>query len=143
MLPIAAEIIKSLWSLSYDAYQGGLRDLESKWNMEPQSSVSKNFSWDDWNSSSAEALEQNLHQVSFMKPAKGPQLGDFLDTLHLLFPLIGGVDILLADDPKERKLALQLIQYGVSAAKGWIEMWRALWYHRYYIPPSVHPKTFR
>jgi hypothetical protein len=116
----AAEIIRSLWLFSYNAYQDELRDLASEWNMEPQSLVSEQFSWNVWNSSSAEALQQDLHQVSFIQPAKGPRLGDFLDALHLLFPLIGGVDLLLSDDPEERNLALQLIRYGANAAKGWI-----------------------
>jgi hypothetical protein len=119
-LSTAAEIIKSLWLFSYNAYQDELRGLATKWNLEPKALVSKYFSWNDWNSSSTEALEQDLHQVSFMNPAKESQLGDFLDALHLLFPLIGGVELLLSDDPEERKLALQLIRYGANGAKGWI-----------------------
>ncbi|KAL3494132.1 hypothetical protein BJX62DRAFT_234503 [Aspergillus germanicus] len=119
-LSTAAEIIRSLWLFSYNSYQDQLRDLASGWNMKPQLLASEQFSWNVWNSSSAEALEQDLHQVSFIQPAKGPRLGDFLDALHLLFPLIRGVDLLLSDDPDDRNLALQLIRYGANAAKGWI-----------------------
>jgi hypothetical protein len=43
-LSTAAEIIRSLWLFSYNAYQDELRNLASGWNMEPQSLVSEQFS---------------------------------------------------------------------------------------------------
>ncbi|KAL3444379.1 hypothetical protein BJX65DRAFT_297691 [Aspergillus insuetus] len=38
-LSTAAEIIRSLWLFSYNAYQDELRDLASGWNMEPQTAA--------------------------------------------------------------------------------------------------------
>ncbi|KAL4935859.1 hypothetical protein BDV06DRAFT_228419 [Aspergillus oleicola] len=40
--------------------------------------------------------------------------------LHLLSPLMRGVDLLLSENEEERKTALQLARYGANCAPGWI-----------------------
>ncbi|KAL3459216.1 hypothetical protein BJX64DRAFT_301507 [Aspergillus heterothallicus] len=119
LLP-AAEIIQSLWSFSYAAYQNALRDISSTSNSEPSFLDPQNFHWDEWNSRSTKMFEQDLRRESFKKPPEKPQVGDFLESLQLLYSLKGGVDQFLSVCEEERKVARQLIRYGANAAKAWV-----------------------
>ncbi|KAL2819839.1 hypothetical protein BDW59DRAFT_174691 [Aspergillus cavernicola] len=56
--------------------------------------------------------DPTMYQDTIMK--------DVMATLHLLYPLIRGVNLLSSDIEEEQKVALQLIRYGANSAKAWI-----------------------
>ncbi|KAL2819042.1 hypothetical protein BDW59DRAFT_181736 [Aspergillus cavernicola] len=88
-LPIAGDILKSLWTLGYASI--GLNEY-------PQS---KSVPHDGFFQ-----LDMNLKTI--------------MPALHLLSPLIGGVDLVSSNIEGDQKIALQLIKYGANCARSWI-----------------------
>ncbi|KAL4913053.1 hypothetical protein BDW62DRAFT_193436 [Aspergillus aurantiobrunneus] len=107
-LSSAVDILKALWTFNYTAYQDALREAQG-----PDSN--------QWTShlSTPYILQEDLRLAQFQKEG-GKKLRDIMDNLHLLLPLIGGVDLLTSEVETERKTALQLIRYGANSATGWI-----------------------
>ncbi|KAL4923999.1 uncharacterized protein BDV17DRAFT_275574 [Aspergillus undulatus] len=105
----AADILKLLWKRTYAAYEDGLRKVQ----LAP---VSHDSSIREW----VKALLESLDFDDTMVHPSQKQLCCTMAGLHLLSPLVRGVDLLLSGKEQERKRALQLVRYGANSATGWI-----------------------
>jgi hypothetical protein len=107
----ATDILQSLWAFNYSAYQDALRDLRN--NPTPSQ-----LTYTDLNNR-PRPLQEDLENSRIIQNNK-QQLVDVMHNLHLLFPLVGGIDLFRSNSEEERKTALQLIKYGSSCGKRWI-----------------------
>ncbi|KAL4993538.1 hypothetical protein BDV10DRAFT_199511 [Aspergillus recurvatus] len=111
-LSAATEILQSLWASSYAAYQDVLRDLRDN-PAPPQLTYSHS-------NNRPRPLEEDLENSRILQNKEKQQLVDVMHNLHLLSPLVGGIDLFRSNSEDESKAALQLIKYGANCAKRWI-----------------------
>ncbi|KAL4973001.1 hypothetical protein BDW66DRAFT_169041 [Aspergillus desertorum] len=109
-----AYIIRDLWAANYTTYQRLLGELNE---------IDKDgipFGRESSGDREDEVLEDEVQTVK-SKLQEGKQgLSDIMENLHLLSPLVGGVNLFSSGTPEDQKIASQLIRYGANAAKSWI-----------------------
>ncbi|KAL4748826.1 hypothetical protein BDW72DRAFT_179618 [Aspergillus terricola var. indicus] len=111
-LSAAMDILQSLWAFNYSAYQDALRDLRN--NPIPSQLIYVHLN------NRPQPLEEDLENSGIIQNNEKHQLVDVMHNLHLLFPLVGGIDLFRSNSEEERKIALQLIRYGSNCGKRWI-----------------------
>ncbi|KAL4814394.1 hypothetical protein BDW67DRAFT_177098 [Aspergillus spinulosporus] len=111
-LSAVTDILQSLWVFNYSAYQDALRDLRN--NPTPSQLTYAH------SNNRPRPLEEDLENSRIIQNNKKHQLVDVMHNLHLLSPLVGGIDLLRSNSEEERKIALQLIRYGSNSGKRWI-----------------------
>ncbi|KAL4878202.1 hypothetical protein BJY04DRAFT_229923 [Aspergillus karnatakaensis] len=110
-LEAAVKVIRTLWDYNYATYQSTLQNIpgSAQSQYQPQA-LGVDIS----------SLEEQI-RVSIFKEQTGEYtLRDRLNYLHLLFPLVGALEVLQSNIEADRKRALQLVRYGSSSAKRWI-----------------------
>ncbi|KAL4738213.1 hypothetical protein BDV11DRAFT_216106 [Aspergillus similis] len=110
-LSAAADILQSLWAFNYSAYLDSLRDLQN--NPTPYQLTNTYLN-------KRPRLEEDLEAFGTIHNNEKRQLVDVMHNLHLLSPLVGGIDLLRSNSEEERNIALQLIRYGSNCGKSWI-----------------------
>lgn len=96
----AAEILQSLWKVYYNLYQAKLCQIAER---------PLDLS-DDMSGYNVVDLLQDGRQ----------SLRELMKILQLIFPLKGGIELLLSDDHNEMKMARQLMRYGSNYGRSWI-----------------------
>jgi hypothetical protein len=96
----AAQILRSLWKIYDNLYQARICQVTNK----------------------AFELPENvprLQLVALLKDAP-ESLRGLMKILHLIYPFMDGIELLLSDDDSERKMAHQLMRYGSNYGRSWI-----------------------
>ncbi|BCS21457.1 uncharacterized protein APUU_21889S [Aspergillus puulaauensis] len=107
-LSAAADILKCIWEFSFSVYQ----DILQKMQRAPARL--------DWTVKSQITNMDTGKPMWEMPKEEIRDLGTVMDHLHLLSPLMGGIELYLSRAEEERAKALQLIRYGANSAASWI-----------------------
>ncbi len=107
-LSAAAGILKCIWKFSFSVYQDTLQKVQ------------RTPACLDW-SVKSHVINMDIGKPMWEMPKEGiPQLGTVMEHLHILSPLIGGIELYLSGAKEESAKALQLIRYGANSAASWI-----------------------
>ncbi|RDW64330.1 uncharacterized protein DSM5745_09741 [Aspergillus mulundensis] len=110
-LSAAVDIIQSLWVSNRTAYRDALQHIRNN-PIPPQATYPQS-------NNRPKALQYDLENSRITELTKR-QLVDVVHDLHILSPLMGGVELFLSSNEEDKRVALQLIRYGANCATSWI-----------------------